>query len=226
MMVVRNERLRRFLRFALPFCVIPAVVALGVLGGEKYYAIVILIITIITLLLFAAGFEKKRTGTRRLVLCAVLTALSVAGRFIPVFKPVTAMVTLTGVYLGGESGFLVGAMSAVISNFYFGQGPWTPFQMLAWGLIGLFAGLLGRWLKKSRVLLGGYGVLSGIAFSLAMDIWSLLWMGSGNAGGYLSLIKTALPFTAIYCVSNVVFLLLIAPGFGKKLERINTKYGI
>lgn len=226
-MVIKNERLRRVLKYALPFAVIPAAVVLGALFAGKHYAIVILLITILSLVLFAAGFEKKRTGNRRLVLCAVLTALSVAGRFIPFFKPVTAISTLTGVYLGGESGFLVGAMSAVISNFYFGQGPWTPFQMLSWGLIGLFAGLFCRWLKKSRILLGIYGVISGVVFSILMDVWSVLWLsGEQGIGDYVAVIKAAVPFTILYCVSNVVFLVLLAPGFGSKLERIKMKYGI
>ena len=82
-----------------------------------------------------------------------MVALSVTGRFIPFFKPVTALTVLTAVYLGGEAGFLCGALSAVISNFWFGQGPWTPFQMLAWGMIGLFAGLLASPLKRSRIRL-------------------------------------------------------------------------
>ena len=66
----------------------------------------------------------KEMTSRRMVLVAIMTALSIAGRFIPMFKPVTAISIITGAYLGGGSGFLVGALSALLSNFYFGQGPW------------------------------------------------------------------------------------------------------
>ena len=81
--------------------------------------------------------------------------------------------------LGSESGFLVGAMSALVTNFYFGQGPWTPFQMFAWGMIGLIAGYLGDPLRRSRIALAVYGAFSGIAYSMIMDIWTVLWYGEG-----------------------------------------------
>ena len=118
-------------------------------------------------------FEKKKTGTRRLVLCAVMIALSVVGRFIPLFKPITALTVITAVYIGAESGFFVGALSAVISNFFFGQGPWTPFQMFAWGMIGFVAGMIGEHMRGRRVLLVIYGVISGIVYSLVMDVFLL-----------------------------------------------------
>ena len=114
-----------------------------------------------------------------MVLVAVMTAISVLGRFIPFFKPITALTVITAMYLGGEAGFLVGSLSALLSNFYFGQGPWTAFQMLAWGLIGYVAGLIAESLKRNRALLLAYGVLSGIAFSLIMDVWTVLWYSAG-----------------------------------------------
>ena len=103
------------------------------------------------------SFEKGKNDARRIVIIAVMTALSVAGRFvfapIPFFKPVTAIVIITAIYLGSEAGFITGAFSAVVSNFYFGQGPWTPFQMLAWGLIGFLAACLLKNLLRVRCCL-------------------------------------------------------------------------
>ena len=160
-----------------------------------------------------------------MVLVSVLTALSVAGRFIPLLKPVAAMTILSGVYLGGEAGFLVGALSAVISNFYFGQGPWTPFQMFAWGLIGLIAGYLSRPMQKSRGLLLLYGLIAGIAYSFIMDIWTVLWAdGYFNLSRYAAAVISAAQFTIIYAVSNVIFLLVFSKPIGKILERIKEKY--
>ena len=156
-----------------------------------------------------------------------MIALSIAGRFIPFFKPVTAITILTAIYLGGEAGFLVGSFSALLSNFYFGQGPWTAFQMLAWGLIGLFAGFLAKPLEKSKTALLVYGVLSGIAFSFIMDVWTVLWYnGSFNISLYLAALTTAIPHTVLYAVSNFIFLLLLSKPFGEKLNRIKIKYGV
>ncbi|MFA6948534.1 MAG: ECF transporter S component, partial [Eubacteriales bacterium] len=118
MIVIKNERLRRILRFAVPLAAIPAVVAAGVFAfGESSYAFISLAVTILALVLFISGFERRKTGTRRLIIVAAMTALSAAGRFIPFFKPVTAITVITGMYLGSEAGFLTGALSAVISNF-------------------------------------------------------------------------------------------------------------
>lgn len=228
MPVIKNERLRDILRVVIPLAVIPGVIAAGIfIFDQKRYAFVSMAVAVLSLLLFAAGYERKKTGTRRMVIVAVMVALSVAGRFIPLFKPVTALTIITGVWLGGEAGFLVGALSAVISNFWFGQGPWTPFQMFAWGLIGLAAGLLCAPLKKSRVLMVIYGVLSGAAYSMIMDVWSVLWYnGSLSWELYFAAMGTALPHTLLYALSNAVFLWLLCRPLGEKLERVKTKYGV
>lgn len=232
MRVIKNQRLRKTLRILLPFVAIPAAVAAGmVLYREKSYTVVAAAVACLAILLFVCGFEKKTVGTRRLVIVAVMTALSVAGRFafaaIPAFKPITAIVIITAVYLGGEAGFLVGALSALISNFYFGQGPWTPFQMFAWGMIGFAAGLFALQLKKSKIALSVYAVISAVGYSLVMDLWTVLWYnGSLNPAMYLASAVSSLPFMAIYAVSNVVFLLLLAKPFGEKLERVKIKYGV
>ncbi|MBO5500830.1 MAG: ECF transporter S component, partial [Clostridia bacterium] len=172
MIAIKNPRLRNWLRWLIPLVLIPAMVALGALVfPQKQHLLVSLGVAALSLVLFLCGFERRLTGSRRLVLAAVLIALCVAGRLIPVVKPVTAIIILTGMYLGGETGFLVGSMAAVLSNFYFGQGPWTAFQMLAWGLIGLAAGWLHQPLKQSRLCLLAYGILSGAVYSLVMDVW-------------------------------------------------------
>ncbi|MBQ6603184.1 MAG: ECF transporter S component [Eubacterium sp.] len=232
MVVIKNEKARRFLKIAVPFIFIPVILFLGVFAfDEKKFAWIILAVTIMALLLFFAGFEKKIIGTRRMVIIAVMTALSVLGRFIfaviPGFKPITAIVVITAVWLGPESGFLTGALSAVISNFYFGQGPWTPFQMFAWGIIGLVAGYLSNILKKNRPALAVYGVFAGIFYSMLMDVWSVLWFNNNfEMSVYLAALVTAIPYTISYAASNVVFLLLLGRPFGEKLERVKLKYGV
>lgn len=228
MLTIKNSKVRAILRIIIPFVLIPTVAVIGTkVFGERRHLFVSFFAAALSVLLFIAGFEKKNTGSRRMVIVAVMIALSVAGRFIPFFKPVTAITVITAIWLGGESGFLVGAFSALLSNFYFGQGPWTPFQMLAWGMIGLFAGSLAEPLKKSRIALVIYGVLSGMAYSLVMDIWSVI--GYNNAFDlslYAAAVVTALPHTVLYSASNFVFLWFMAKPFGDKLGRIKTKYGV
>ena len=228
MIVIKSKRLRDVLRVSLPFIAMPLLVLLGALVfDEKRHLLVSLGMACMALLLFLTGFEKRKTGGRRMVIVSVMTALCIVGRFIPLFKPITALTIITAMYLGGEAGFLVGALSAALSNFYFGQGPWTAFQMLAWGLIGLAAGWLANPLKKHKPLLLVYGVLAGAAYSLIMDVWNVLWYGGGlDWGLYAASVVTALPHTLLYAVSNFVFLYFLAKPFGEKMERVKVKYGV
>lgn len=198
---------------------------------EKYYAYISLAIAVLSLLFFITGFEKRKTGTRRLLLISVLTAAAVAGRFIfsPIsgVNPITAITVLAAVYMGGESGFVIGALSALISNSFAGQGIWTPFQMFAWGMIGLTAGLLSRFLTGHKIRLCIFSFFAGILYSLIMDVWSVIWYnGSFAFAPYAAAVATALPFTAVYSVSNILFTLVLAKPFGEKLTRMKKKYGI
>ncbi len=228
MLTIKNKTLRQILKILIPFVLIPTIAVLGsVVFDEKKHIFVSLSVAILSVVLFITGFEKKQTGTRRQVLVSIIIALSIAGRFIPFFKPVTAITVITAIYLGGEAGFLVGSFSALLSNFYFGQGPWTAFQMLAFGLLGLFAGFLSKPLRKSKIALLIYGVVSGIAFSFIMDIWTVLWYSEGFSWSlYSAALITAIPHTVLYAISNFIFLLVLAKPFGEKLNRIKIKYGV
>lgn len=223
---------KKVIKYLCVFLVAPLIVLCGVFFlGDRKYAFVSLALSVVACIPFFVSFEKRKNDARRIVIIAVMTALSVAGRFvfapIPFFKPVTAIVIITAIYLGAEAGFITGAFSAVVSNFYFGQGPWTPFQMFAWGLIGFLAGLLAKRLLESKVLLIIFGALSGVVFSFIMDVWTTLWAdGTFNIARFIASITTAAPFTVVYMVSNVIFLLLLTKPIGRKLQRLKTKYGI
>lgn len=223
---------KKVIKYLCVFLVAPLIVLCGVFFlGDRKYAFVSLALSVVACIPFFVSFEKGKNDARRIVIIAVMTALSVAGRFvfapIPFFKPVTAIVIITAIYLGAEAGFITGAFSAVVSNFYFGQGPWTPFQMFAWGLIGFLAGLLAKRLLESKVLFIIFGALSGVVFSFIMDVWTTLWAdGTFNIARFIASITTAAPFTVVYMVSNVIFLLLLTKPIGRKLQRLKTKYGI
>lgn len=216
------------------FClIIPFLLFMGIIlfDDRKYYLISITIV-LVSCLPFFIRFERKKVQPREILLIAVMTAISIAGRclffVIPGFKPVAAITAITGFALGAEAGFLTGALSALVSNVFFGQGPWTPFQMFTWGMIGFFAGIVGRStkdLEKWKMIL--FGIVAGIFFSLGMDIWgSMSTNGVFTLEAYKLAIATALPYTIIYAISNVIFLLLLTKPIMEKLNRMKKKYGI
>lgn len=217
----------------LIFCLVIPIVVLGGawLFRDRQYVWIYLCVAVLSCVPFFIHFEKSENDTRKLVLIAAMIALSVIGRIIftpiPGFKPVTAMVVITAMYFGSEAGFMTGALSALISNFYFGQGPWTPFQMFSWGIIGLIAGIIARQLRENKVVLVIYGIFSGVLFSFIMDVWTVLsYNNDFSRAAYLAAVASAVQFTVIYAVSNVIFLLLFAKPIGKILERIKVKYDL
>ena len=223
---------KNILTAAIFLIAIPAVIFSGVVFfREKSYAWLSLCIAVFSCVPLFYCFERKESSAKEITVLAVMIAISVAGRFVfawlPGFKPVTAITVIVALWLGKEAGFVVGSLSAVVSNFYFGQGPWTPFQMFAWGIIGFIAGILANPLKKNKILLCIFGALAGILFSLTMDIWSVIWFDSGfNLSRYITTVAASLPSTVEYAVSNIIFLLLLAKPIVEKLERIKKKYGL
>lgn len=226
-----KKKSRKILIYTIVFAVIPITLFVGAfLFAEQKYLLVSSIIALLSCIPFFLSFEKKETSTQRIVILSVMTALSVAGRFLfsyaPSFKPVTAVVMICGMYMGSEAGFICGALSAFISNFIFMQGPWTPFQMFIWGVIGFVSGVLAPLLKKNKVSLAVGGVLAGIVYSMFMDIWTALWWeNSFSISRYITAVITAVPVTVVYAVSNVIFLLILTEPIGRKLERVKKKYG-
>ncbi len=178
-----------------------------------------------------AGIFSSRIQARKLCMIAVMTTLAVMGRVLfaalPGFKPVAAIVILTGMYFGAGSGFATGALAALISNIYFMQGPWTPFQMLAWGSIGLISGILRRPLRRFPILLFIWGALAGVCYSLFMDTWMVFWYNSKPTWQlWLAAVSTGVFSMITYVISNVVFLVALSPAMGRRLMRISRKCGI
>lgn len=204
-----------------------------VFNNQKYF-IVSMLLAIYSLIPFFARFEHRRPKARELVLLAVMITVGVAGRaaffMVPNFKPLLAIVIISGISLGRQAGFLVGAMSAFISNFIFGQGPWTTWQILATAIIGYFAGVIfsrysGR-LKIIPVVI--YGAISAFfVYGAITDLWTIFMMTSEPSLKTAIVVYTAaLPFNAMHAVATVVFLLLLAKPMIEKLDRVKVKYGM
>jgi energy-coupling factor transport system substrate-specific component len=166
----------------------------------------------------AAWWERGRPTSRLLALVAALAALAALGRLafapLPNIKPTTDIVLLSGYVLGGAPGFVVGAVGALASNIVFGQGPWTPWQMAAWGSVGV----LGAWLgavsgrRLGRVPLALACGAAGLLFGAIMDLstWTTL-SGSHTLGAYLTIAGVSLPFNLVHAAGNVAFCLLFGP---------------
>lgn len=225
--------MKNVLKYGIFLFLIPVICVGGFfLFNNKQSLWISLCVAVLACIPFFLKFEKSNSNdVYKLVIVAVMTAISVAGRFIfaplPGFKPVTAMVVITALYFGSEAGFLTGALTALISNFYFGQGPWTPFQMFSWGIIGFVAGLLSKYLRKHIVWLIIFGVVSGLVYSILMDVLSVLWMyDSLSFSSYIVAFLASLEFTVIYATSNAIFIGLIIKPFDKIFNRLKSKYGI
>jgi uncharacterized membrane protein len=214
---------------------IPLTLGLSLLlPGEMGTYAVSMIVILLVMAPFILAFEGRRPQARELVLIAVMVALAVVGRaaffMLPQFKPMVALVIIAGVALGAESGFLTGSLSAFVSNFMFGQGPWTPWQMFALGLIGFLAGLLfskGR-LSVRRLPLCVFGGLSAlILYGFIVDTSSVLLMTNLISWqSAVAIYLAGVPFNLVHAVATVIFLFILAPFMIKKLERVREKYGL
>ena len=208
-------------------------VGLFYLDNKKYYFISLLIL-LECMAPFFLLFEGRKPQARELVVIAVLCAVAVAGRaalfMLPQCKPVMALTILAGVAFGGEAGFLVGAMTMLLSNILFAQGPWTPYQMFAMGIIGFLAGLLFRrgLLRRSRVSLAVFGALSAIVVygGIMNPVSALLWSQALNGAVLLTYYLSGFPMDLIQAIATFLFLWFAAEPMLEKLERIKVKYGL
>ena len=209
------------------------VVCVGLFGRTHYY-ITALLVMLECMLPFFMVFEGRRPQARELTIIAVLCALGVAGRaaffMLPQFKPVMALTIIAGVALGGETGFLVGAMTMLASNVLFSQGPWTPFQMFSMGIIGFLAGVLFRkgWLRRSRGALAVFGgIVTFVIYGAIMNpVSALIYGAEMNWQTLLTYYITGFPMDCVHACATVIFLLLLAEPMLEKLDRIKTKYGL
>ncbi len=226
---------RTWFALALMLLVVPLLLYLSVrfFHGRKYL-ICSLIVIVAAMLPFFMMFEGRKPKAREIMVISVLAAIGVAGRaaffMVPSFKPVAAIVILTGVSFGGEAGFLVGCLIMMLSNMFMGQGPWTPWQMFAMGFIGFLSGILYRLriLPTKRLQLSVYGFLvtfmiyGGIMnpAALFMSVYQFSW------SGLLAIYISGVPVDLVHASSTFLFLWIGAKPLLEKLQRIKVKYGL
>ncbi|MDR0836705.1 MAG: ECF transporter S component [Propionibacteriaceae bacterium] len=219
---------------------IPAALLAGVLFPfERNYYFISLVVVLLAMLPFFASFEGRKPQAREIVVVAVMTALAVSGRaaffMIPQFKPGMAVVILSGVGLGRESGFVVGALTGFVSNFIFGQGPWTPWQMFAYGLSGFLAGVIFSGPAARNQGLGNlnipviiYGTLATfVIYGALVDTSSvLMWASDITWASISAIFISGLMFNALHAFASAVFLALLSTLVVEKLTRLKVRFGL
>jgi len=215
---------------------IPLTIFAGVMYlGNQHYNITAFLVLLECMLPFFLVFESRKPKARELVTIAVLCAIGVAGRsaffMLPQFKPVLALVIISGVALGGETGFLVGAVTMMVSNILFSQGPWMPWQMFSMGIIGFLAGILFRkgLLRRSRGSLATFGAFAAvIIYGGIMNPAAALMYNSQsiNLQMLMAYYVSGLPMDLIHAAATVIFIFLAAEPMLEKLDRIKVKYGL
>ena len=222
--------------------VILLLIPLAIWGGmrffddRKYYAVSLAII-FMTMVPFFMLFESRRARAREVVIVAAMCVICVAGRVafaaFPQVKPVSALVIISGICLGSEAGFMIGALSGFCSNFYFGQGPWTPWQMFAFGIIGFLSGILRMlFIRKDNTprrisislfafisVMVIYGGIMNTSTVLMYEPEPTLMMIAAACG-------TGFIFDLTHALSTVVFIFIFAKPLFEKIIRVKKKFGL
>ncbi len=190
------------------------------------WALLSIIMVSLAILIFFIRFEQKSINSKEVALIATMASIAGVSRipfamFVNV-QPTTFIVMITGYVMGSQAGFIVGAVAALVSNFFLGQGPWTPWQMFSWGMCGVLGGLISKMSKSFNLpvfaLLCGFG---GYLFGWLMNVWH--WMGFVyplSLKTFLATYMASFPFDTIHMIGNVI----ISIAFGKSFYRILTRF--
>ena len=227
---------RRILSALIILVAVPASLLISWKVGDRQFYLFSVIVMIIAMIPFFLSFERRKPSAREFVTIAVMTAIAVISRaafvMLPNIKPMIAIIMITGIALGSEAGFLTGAIGAFVSNFIFGQGPWTPWQMFAYGLAGFIAGLLAKKgimnpdKKLQTAIIGA--VMIFVLIGPLLDTCTVFLMSTMFEPGssVLTIYAAGVPVNAIHAVVTGLTLFLLCKPINDKLERVKVKYGL
>lgn len=231
----RSVRVRNLLMALIVLLAIPFTLYAGVhFLGDRKYLFISLLILLECMLPFILIFEGRSPQARELVMIAVFCSICIAGRglfyMLPEFKPVVALVVIAGAAFGAETGFLVGAVTMLVSNIMFGQGPWTPWQMFALGMTGFLSGLIfhRRKISKNAWILSAFGGIAAIVIYGGIMNFSSVIMSYAviNREMILAYYASGLPMDMVRAAATLIFTLLLARPVMEKIERVKVKYDL
>jgi len=219
--------------FVMLLVVIPATLLLGMkLPGRSYY-LLSAVVALEILIPFFMAFEGRKPQPRELVTVAVMAALVTIARVavpLPSFKPTFAVIMLSGIAFGPETGFIVGALGALGSDFFYGQGPFTPWQMMAYGMAGLLAGFVFQrnWLPRKNWVMGAFCFVCTVLFigplldtsTVTIIATKLTWENM------LPIYASGLPVNLTQGACSFLTMLLFGNAILEKLDRVKTQYGM
>lgn len=236
----RRARAKTLLTILAALVLAPLTAVAGMaVPGNGYYLSGTLIV-LYAIVPFFVSFEGRRPTAREIAVVAVLTALAVAARaafiWVPHFKPMAAVIMIAGLAAGPQTGFLVGSVAALASNFIFGQGPWTPWQMLAFGVAGLVAGLLAdarvfpranlSWPRRIALATVGFVLIVGLVGPI-LDTSTFFYLSTAPTPELAAVVYLAgLPVNAIHGAATALTLLVVANPLLDQLARVRVKYGL
>lgn len=197
---------------------------------RSHYLLISIAVIVLSMVPFFARFELRKVIAEEIVLISMLAAIAAVSRVpfagIPSVQPTSFVIIMTGLAFGAECGFLVGSVAALVSNIFLGQGPWTPWQMFGWGMMGFSAGLVKDWIWMNRRpgwLV--FGALWGLLFGWLMNLWGLFGFFSElNWTLFLASYAASLPHDLAHAASNMFFLAVFGPVWLKILNRVKVKY--
>ena len=226
------DRLTRVMRAVQPVVLValPFIMLLWAWFKLPNAALITSACACVALVPFFVSFEGSRRRARDLMPIVVLTALAVAGRLVfapvPAIKPVIALVIMGGLCFGREEGFIIGALSMLVSNVFFGQGPWTPWQMFSMGLVGYLAGVMGshgRLVRRWSV--AAFGAMMALLYGFVLDTWTIVgFVSNANAASVLATYAAGLVNNVASAIGTVVFLAPIALSWPRMFGRIKERY--
>ncbi|NDL67178.1 ECF transporter S component [Anaerotalea alkaliphila] len=197
-----------------------------------HYLPISFLLVVLSILPFYLRFERRNMKAEEIVLVASLAALGAMGRVpfaaIPGVQPTSFIVIMAGLTLGAESGFVIGSTAAIVSNLFLGQGPWTPWQMLAWGSMGLAAGLLRRlpWMHRPWGR-AAFGFVWGFLYGWIMNLWFVLgFLHPLSWQAFAGAFAASAYFDLSHALANATFLLLFGGKWSRILGRVVRKFGL
>jgi energy-coupling factor transport system substrate-specific component len=179
---------------------------------SEYAAFLSVILMLLIVGVIFARFEESEITSKEVALIGILAAITAASRIpfaaLPNIKPCTFLIITTGLVFGVLAGAMVGSMTAVVSNMFFGQGPWTAWEMVAWAMVGMIAGYVGKRMKEEEITVKDIvilGIILGMAYNLLMDLSSWIMFYKSDVDLFIPTFVAGLPFAALHIIGNVIF---------------------
>ena len=222
----------RWSSFGLAFLIMAVFLLFIVTLQGQHYLLFSFICLVTSMLPFYWRFETRDIRAREIIFIAVLAAIAAVSRVpfapLPSVQPTSFVIIVAALVLGPESGFIVGSTAAIVSNMFLGQGPWTPWQMFCWGMMGVTAGLIGRYQwAQNKYWLCVFGFVWGFLFGWIMNLWYVVaYVNPLTVKTFIAAYVASFYFDLAHALSNVFFLNYCYASWSRIIKRFKIKYGL